>query len=78
MANSGSGAEDDSFYSTNGDGATAPTSSSVEFVSVRNSSSQVSHSHFNSSGDRPPKSSSHHQPSSREGGRRERYDENDL
>ena len=68
MASSGSGIHDDSFYSANG-GATGTAATSGEF---RNVSSQVSNNSFNSSGDRPQKDPSHHQQSSREGGRRER------
>ena len=68
MASSGSGNHDDSLHSSNG-GATGTTATSGEF---RNASSQVSNISFNSSGDRTPKDPSHHQQSSREGGRRER------
>ena len=68
MASSGSGIHEDSFHSSNA-GATGTTITVGEF---RNASSQVSNSSFSSSGDRPPKDPSHHQLSSREGGRRER------
>lgn len=68
MASSGSGLHDDSFYPSSG-GATGATATSGE---LRIATSQNPNTSFPNSGERSAKDSSHHQGSSREGGRRER------